>query len=154
MSRNFKRDLLMLWTKLLANNPSRTPSSYLYDDEYWFPSRQALPASIDNSSSSRVDSKPLQTNERKETNDRIYEKDRRKRNWIEWGIPAVAGTIAAVIVRLQVGDKVVGEITEHIGGSLALKLVNSSWLQVILAGITWYFIGSAMVELIETVRNR
>ncbi|XWS54346.1 hypothetical protein CRYUN_Cryun10bG0082200 [Craigia yunnanensis] len=48
---------------------TRIPSSYLYDDEYWIPSRQALPASTDNSSSSRVASKPLQTNEREETDD-------------------------------------------------------------------------------------
>ena len=69
---------------------TRIPSSYLYDDEYWIPSRQALPASTDNSSSSRVVSKPLQTNERKETDYQIYEKDRRKRNSIELGIPVVA----------------------------------------------------------------
>ncbi|XVF01768.1 hypothetical protein REPUB_Repub04eG0117600 [Reevesia pubescens] len=60
-------------------------------------SRQALPASTDNISGSRVASKPLQTKERKETNDQIYENDRRKRNWIEWGIPVVVATIAAVI---------------------------------------------------------
>ncbi|XP_022762463.1 chaperone protein dnaJ C76, chloroplastic [Durio zibethinus] len=133
---------------------ARIPSSYMYDDEYWIPSRQALPASSNNSYSSRVASKPLQTNEKKETDDQIYEIYRRKRNWIEWGIPVVAATIAAAIVRLQVGDKVVGEITEHVGGSLALTMVNSAWLQVILAGITWYLIGSAMVELIEFIRNR
>ncbi|KAK6241534.1 DnaJ domain - like 10 [Theobroma cacao] len=133
---------------------TRTPSSYLHHDEYWMPSRQALPASIHNSSSSKVSSKPLQTNERKETDDKIFEKDWRKRNPVDWGIPMVAAIIAAVIVRQQVGDRVVGEITEHIGGSLALTMVNSSWLQVILAGITWYLIGSAMVEVIETIRNR
>ncbi|XVE92927.1 hypothetical protein REPUB_Repub01dG0145900 [Reevesia pubescens] len=133
---------------------TRAPSSYLYDDEYWIPSRQALAAPIDNSSKSRVASKPLQTDKRKETYDQMREKDRRKRNWTEWGIPAMAATIAAVIVRLQVGDRVVGEITEHVGGSFALTMVNSSWLHVILAGITWYLIGSVMVELIETIRNK
>ncbi|XVF67005.1 hypothetical protein PTKIN_Ptkin10aG0085600 [Pterospermum kingtungense] len=133
---------------------TRIPSSYLCDDEYWVPSRQALPASIDNSTSSGVVSKALPTNERKETDNQNYEQYKRKRNSIEWGIPLVAATIAAVIVRLQVGDKVVGEITEHVGGSLALTMVNSSWLQVVLAGITWYLIGSAVVELIQSVRNR
>lgn len=139
-------------------NGTRTPSSYLYDDEYWVPSRQALPASIENnsssSSSSRAHSKPLQTKERKETGNQNYGKDTRRRNSIEWGIPVAAATIAAVIVRLQVGDRAVGEITEHVGGTMALTMVNSSWLQVGLAGITWYLIGSAMVELIEAVRNK
>ncbi|OMO62491.1 hypothetical protein COLO4_33051 [Corchorus olitorius] len=135
---------------------TRIPSSYLHKDDYWIPSRQALPASIhDNSTSSRsVASKPLQTEETKEKNDRVYAKVKRRRNWIEWGIPMVAATIAAGIVWVQVGDTVPGGITEHVGGHLALTMVNSSWLQVVLAGVTWYLIGSAMVEIVETIRNR
>ncbi|KAK8312068.1 hypothetical protein V6Z12_D01G015200 [Gossypium hirsutum] len=133
---------------------SRAPSSYLYDDEYWIPSRHALPASVENNSSSRVAPKPPKTNPRNETDNLHYGKDRRTRNSIEWGIPTVAAMVAAVIVRLQVGDRVAGEITEHVGGSLALTMVNSSWSQVILAGITWYLIASTIVELIETIRNR
>ncbi|KAB2095133.1 hypothetical protein ES319_A01G014900v1 [Gossypium barbadense] len=133
---------------------SRAPSSYLYDDEYWIPSRHALPASVENNSSSRVAPKPPKTNPRNETDNRHYGKDRRTRNLIERGIPTVAAMVAAVIVRLQVGDRVAGEITEHAGGSLALTMVNSSWSQVILAGITWYLIASTIVELIETIRNR
>ncbi|KAE8662296.1 hypothetical protein F3Y22_tig00113548pilonHSYRG00067 [Hibiscus syriacus] len=137
-----------------TTNGTRVPSSYLYDDEYWIPSRQALPASIENNSSSRVASKPSKTTESSKVNNRKYEKDRRTRSSMGWGIPMVAATVAAVIVRLQIGDRVAGEITEHVGGSLALTLVNSSWSQVILAGITWYLIASTMVELIETIRNR
>ncbi|KAK8706552.1 hypothetical protein V6N13_050113 [Hibiscus sabdariffa] len=107
----------------------RVPSNYLYDDEYWIPSRQALPASIENNCSSRVASKPSETTESSKADNRKYEKDRRTRNSMEWGIPMVAATVAAVIVRLQVGDRVAAEITEHAGGSLALTMVNSSWSQ-------------------------
>ncbi|GLT30906.1 hypothetical protein SLA2020_056810 [Shorea laevis] len=66
----------------------------------------------------------------------------------------MTATIAAFIVRLQVGGRVASEVEEHIGGSLALTIVNSSWMQVIVAGITWYCIGIAIVELVETFRNR
>ncbi|KAK8490820.1 hypothetical protein V6N12_011450, partial [Hibiscus sabdariffa] len=132
----------------------RVPSSYLYDDEYWIPSRHALPASIENNCSSRVASKPSKTTESSKADNRKYEKDRRTRNLMEWGIPMVAATVAAVVVRLQVGDRVAAEITEHAGGSLALTMVNSSWSQVVIAGITWYLIASIMVELVETIRNR
>lgn len=133
---------------------SRALSSYLYDDEYWIPSRYALPASVENSSSFGVAPMPSKTNPRNETDIRHYGTERRTRNSIEWGIPTVAAMVAAVIVRLQAGDRVAGEITEHVGGSLALTMVNSSWSQVILAGITWYLIASTIVELIETIRNR
>ncbi|KAL4271998.1 hypothetical protein GQ457_13G006600 [Hibiscus cannabinus] len=132
----------------------RVPSSNLYDDEYWIPSRHALPASIENNCSSRVASKPSKTTESSKADNRKYEKYRRTRNLMEWGIPMVAATVAAVVVRLQVGDRVAAEITEHAGGSLALTMVNSSWSQVVIAGITWYLIASTMVELVETIRKR
>lgn len=61
-------------------------------------------------------------------------------------VPAI---IAAVIIHLQVGEGTVGRLNEHVGGSFALEIVNSSWLQVTLAGITWYLIGLAMIGVVE-----
>ena len=46
-----------------------------------------------------------------------------------------------------------GVLTEHVYGSLALDIVNSSWLQVLLAGITWYIIGTIIVGLAEAIHN-
>jgi len=60
-------------------------------------------------------------------------------------------TVAAVIVRLQIGTESAGGIKDHMGGSLLVDVVNSSWLQVILAGTTWYLIGMAVVELVEAL---
>lgn len=63
----------------------------------------------------------------------------------------VPATIAAVIIHLQVGEGTIGGLNEHVGGSFALEIVNSSWLQVILAGITWYLIGAAMIGVVEAI---
>ncbi|GLT87119.1 hypothetical protein SLE2022_052180 [Rubroshorea leprosula] len=135
---------------------SRKQSNSLYHDEYWIPSRQALPASIDGfNDTSKVASKPLHTIKLKEKDDQVHnEHGKERRNSFEWGLPVMTATIAAVIVRLQVAGRVVSEVEEHIGGSLALTIVNSSWMQVILAGITWYCIGIAIVELVDTLWNR
>ena len=66
-------------------------------------------------------------------------------------VPAI---IAAVIIQLQVGEGTGGRLNEHVGGSFALEIVNSSWLQVTLAGITWYLIGLAIIGVVEAIRKR
>ncbi|CAN1121839.1 hypothetical protein LINPERPRIM_LOCUS2418, partial [Linum perenne] len=74
----------------------------------------------------------------------IWKKERKR----SLTIPVVAATVAAVLVHLQLGgNAVVGGLNEHIGGTVALDAVNSAWLQVSLAWITWFLIGSAAVEL-------
>lgn len=64
-------------------------------------------------------------------------------------IPTVIASVAAVIVGFESGDRMGGGLEEHLGGSMALEVVNSSFLQAILAGITWYLIGAAMVGLVQ-----
>ena len=46
-----------------------------------------------------------------------------------------------------------GGLTEHIYGSLALDIVNNSWLQILLVGIIWYIIGTIIVGLAEAIHN-
>lgn len=132
----------------------QAPSKYIYHDEYWIPSTQPLPASI-NGSSFNSTLEASQANESKNMNEKVYRVGQDKHwNPIRWEIPMVIATIAAVTTRLQIGEGSIGGLNAHIGGSLALEIVNSSWLQVTLAGITWYIIGMAMIGLVEAVRNR
>ncbi|TXG56916.1 hypothetical protein EZV62_018229 [Acer yangbiense] len=128
-------------------------SSNNTSDEYWFPSTQAIPDSTQISLSSKTASRNRKW---KETNEKRYKEveSNNTRNPIAMGIPVVIAAIAVAIVRKQVSQGVVGDIKEHIGGSLALDIVNSSWLPVILTGITWYFIGVAIVQLIQVIGNR
>lgn len=120
-------------------------------DEYWNPQTNALPSSIPVNSSEP----PLNKN-RKKTNKRSHEelKVETRRNPIAMGIPLVTAAIAAAIARIHVDQGMVGGLKNHVGGSFALNIVNSSWLQVISAGFIWYFIGVAIVEAIEVVGNR
>ncbi|XP_031272350.1 chaperone protein dnaJ C76, chloroplastic-like [Pistacia vera] len=137
---------------------TKTPSNYIYLEEYWSPSTQALPAPAPvpaPAASTHFNSSSGDSSEfsKKKTNEEYYREENR-RSPIARGIPIVTAAIAAGVVRMQVGEGVVGGLKEHIGGSLALDIVNSSWLQVILAGITWYYVGVGIVELIETTGNR
>ncbi|KAK2635720.1 hypothetical protein Ddye_030512 [Dipteronia dyeriana] len=127
-------------------------SSNNTSDEYWFPSTQPIPDSTQISLSSKTASRNRKW---KKTNEKQYkEVESNTRNPIAMGIPVVMAAIAVAIVRLQVSQGVVGDIKDHVGGSLALDIVNSSWLPVILTGITWYFIGVAIVQLIQVIGNR
>ncbi|KAJ6678122.1 CHAPERONE PROTEIN DNAJ C76 CHLOROPLASTIC [Salix viminalis] len=132
----------------------QAPSSSLYYEEYWSPSTQSIPSSINSSSSSsssRSTPETSRTKESKKLEKDDRREDRRQTNPIRWGIPMVPATIAAVIIHLQVGEGTIGGLNEHVGGSFALGIVNSSWLQVILAGITWYLIGAAMIGVVEAI---
>ena len=126
------------------------PSS---SSEYWTPSPFILPESTNNES----DPKPSPTTTIKKPKGDSYNKKFavskkiRHSNPYETGVPVGMAIVAAVVVRLQLGETA-GGIETHIGGSLLLDVVNSSWLQVILAGVTWYLVGMAAVELVAALR--
>ena len=145
-----------------SSSPTRKiPSNHLYDEEYWTPSVLALPDSTqDNSNySAAYNTKPSPTKESKDAEDRdhyrVDDKKKKKRPMI-WEVPAMAAVIASVIIRVQIGSEgATGGVKEHIGGSFALEIVNSSWLPVILAGITWFIIGAAITQVIvEAIHSR
>ncbi|MQL84576.1 hypothetical protein Taro_017089 [Colocasia esculenta] len=69
-------------------------------------------------------------------------------------IPAVIAALAAAVVRFDGGQGTSSGLKEHIGGTVALEIVNSFWLQVLLAGITWYLIGAAMAGLVAVLTGR
>ncbi|KAL1807540.1 hypothetical protein ACET3Z_024530 [Daucus carota] len=69
-------------------------------------------------------------------------------------VPLVLSMAAAVIVRAQIGEGSAGGLQDHIYGSFALEFVNSSWLPVILTGITWYLIGLYVAKVVEAVQSK
>ncbi|XAR56209.1 hypothetical protein NMG60_11036592 [Bertholletia excelsa] len=135
-------------------------------DEYWTPSQiLVLPedSSMEDISGSRR--KPSTSGS---DNKRDFVANMEKENSNEtqrysdhpftWGIPTVLATIAAAVIRLQlISEPDVsggGKLEEHIGGSLALQIINSSWLQVLLAALTWYLIGMAIVQLVAVLGSK
>ncbi|KAJ9140780.1 hypothetical protein P3X46_031384 [Hevea brasiliensis] len=130
--------------------PARQAPSNLYHDEYWIPSAGALPASTNKSGSKATSEATKHTKEPKVLDEKDYKTGDNQMNPIRWRAPMVIATIAAIIVR----DQAVGSLNKHIGGALALEIVNSSWLHAMLAGITWYIVGLGMIELVEAIRKR
>ncbi|GLT30901.1 hypothetical protein SLA2020_056780 [Shorea laevis] len=105
---------------------NRNQSNSLYHDEYWIPSRQALPASIDGfNDTSKVASKPLHTIKLKEKDDKVHNKHgKERRNSFEWGLLAMTATIAVVIVRLQVAGRVASEVEVIRGNTKSFKVLD------------------------------
>ncbi|CAK9148771.1 unnamed protein product [Ilex paraguariensis] len=127
--------------------------NYIYKDEYWTPSTLVLPEATKNSPTSRAASEQSPSTELKKLhNNNFVDQKKSRSNLFVQGVPLGAAIVAAVIVRLQVGEGVAGGLEEHLGGSLVLDIVNSSWLQVSLAGVTWYLIGMAIIELLESLK--
>ncbi|KAJ8618548.1 hypothetical protein MRB53_014734 [Persea americana] len=116
-------------------------------DEYWTPTL-SLPPLTNQSNSMPSSSPPVQQKVVEEATNMVTN-DEKWENPMSSTIPMVIGIVAAVIVGFESGDRMSGGLEEHIGGSMVLGVVNSSFLQAILAGITWYLIGAAMVGLVQ-----
>ncbi|KAJ0446586.1 putative DnaJ domain, Chaperone J-domain superfamily [Helianthus annuus] len=123
--------------------------------EYWTPTKYILPESPN--SKADPESSPS-TTFKKPNNGNLYNerygvpKKIQRSNPYEERVPVGLAIVAAVIVRLQLANTAAGGIETHVGGSMLVDVVNSSWLQVILAGVTWYLIGLAAVEIIAVLR--
>ncbi|CAH2044147.1 unnamed protein product [Thlaspi arvense] len=122
-------------------------------DDYWIPSNQALPSPVNNSSSKATSipqvtptKSPLQESS---TSRREYrrEKFRIKK------FPIGTAIVAVFMVQFQASYRA-SELKDHIGGSLALSIVNSPWQQILLAGVTWYFIGAMLLQLVEAIQSK
>ncbi|XP_061364854.1 chaperone protein dnaJ C76, chloroplastic [Gastrolobium bilobum] len=134
---------------------NQTPINCIHPEEYWAPSTYALPSSTINIvTPTPTTEKPSVTAKQKEKNERDPETYKNQDSPIRWGFPMVTAMIAVATVRLhEVGS--IDEVKQHVGGSLLpLDIVNSSWLQSVLAAATWYIIGMAVVELVAIVGNR
>lgn len=69
-------------------------------------------------------------------------------------LPVSVSIIATTVIQQMVRDDGASGLKEHIGGSMALELVNSHWMQVIQTGVTWYVIGMAVMGMVEMIARK
>lgn len=128
----------------------QTPLNFIHPEEYWTPSTHALPSSTRSTTTPTPLEKPsVTTTGQKKTNE-TYEN---QNSPIRWGLPMVTALTAVVTVQIHAVEST-RELQQHVAGSLALQIVNSSWLQCTLAAATWYMIGMAITELVAIIGNR
>ncbi|WJX17024.1 hypothetical protein P8452_06985 [Trifolium repens] len=131
-------------TSLNSNNP----------DEYWTPTTIVLPSSTTFTTPTQVKNHPSSSKGMKQRKKNDFEKYENENSPIKWGLPMVTSLFGMAAVRLhEVGTSTTVELKEHWGGPLALEIVNSSWLQYVLAAATWYMIGRVVVEFVANIGN-
>jgi hypothetical protein len=131
-------------TSLNSNNP----------DEYWTPTTIVLPSSTTFTTPTQVKNHPSSSKGMKQRKKNDVEKYENENSPIKWGLPMVTSLFGMAAVRLhEVGTSTTIELKEHWGGPLALEIVNSSWLQYVLAAATWYMIGRVVVEFVANIGN-
>lgn len=154
---NVKRLKAAAAARKQASTTARPKVSTNNTDEYWAPAPALVPpeatTSPDSGSEASVDSSPNRKTKIRPSSDELLRLRLDSANPIRWGVPIGTALVAIVVVRTQIGEPV-GGVTGHIGGSLLETVVNSSWLQCALAGVTWYLIGIFVVELVEIVRRK
>ncbi|KAL0351926.1 UNVERIFIED_CONTAM: Chaperone protein dnaJ C76, chloroplastic [Sesamum calycinum] len=132
--------------------PKETSSSNT--NEYWVPSALVLPETNTPGSGSKVVADPSPTRKTsRPSNAEFLNRRVDSGSPLPWGVPLGTAVVAAFVVRLQIGEPV-GGLQDHVGGSLVLAIVNSSWLQVVCAGVTWYLVAMYVVELVAALRRK
>lgn len=132
----------------------QAPLNCIHPEEYWAPSTFVLPSSTSSATPTPVDQKASVSTLGQKGKSESYPKTHENQNSpFRWGFPMVTALFAMATVRLhEVGSAY--ELKQHVGGSLALEIVNSSWLQYILAAATWYMMGMAIIEVVAIIGNR
>ncbi|KAH6796284.1 hypothetical protein C2S51_037270 [Perilla frutescens var. frutescens] len=132
--------------------PKESPANYPTD--YWVPAALALPQAITPDSASKPQVDPSPSRKTNPPSDAEFLNiNKQEGNPFGLVVPMGTSIVAAVVVLSQLGEPSSG-LKEHVGGSFALAVVNSPWMQVALAGVTWYLIGMYMVELVGALRRK
>ncbi|XP_058097895.1 chaperone protein dnaJ C76, chloroplastic-like [Magnolia sinica] len=135
------------------NSPptNQNPLNYRPGDDYWTPTH-ILPPPTHRSESKTSNSPPTRLKVKEETAGAVISK--KWRNPMSSWIPIAMALVSEFIVGFNGGDRTAGPgLKEHVGGSMVLEIINSPWLQVILAGLTWYLIGAAMVGAVQVLQS-
>lgn len=132
----------------------QAPLNCIHPEEYWTPSTHALPSSTRSTTTPTPLEKPsVTTTGQKKTNASDHETYENRNSPIRWGLPIITALTAVVTVQIHTVEST-SKLQQHVAGSLALQIVNSSWLQCTLAAATWYMIGMAITELLSIIGNR
>lgn len=141
--------------KQARENPKlaqKVASENIKPDEYWVPlSNIEVPEATVNKGTSEFT--PSWKSEKKNNRRNVAQKKKQNNPFVDF-VPLGLSIVAAVIVRAQIGEGSAGGLKDHIYGSFALEFVNSSWLPVILTGITWYLIGLYVAKVVEAVQSK
>ncbi|CAN6463417.1 unnamed protein product [Victoria cruziana] len=128
----------------------------LNSEEYWTPMR-TLPSPI-HSCKSTQGYEPVSKLRTENVNHLEWNKEWRRetehRNHRITIIPLVAAGSAAIATRLNGGSSISSGLKEHLAGPMALQIVNSLWLQVLLAAATWYVVGFMVLSLVRNIQNK
>ncbi|KAG7603179.1 Chaperone protein dnaJ C76 [Arabidopsis thaliana] len=128
-------------------------SAYLLGEDYWIPSNAALPSS-GNNNGSKASSNPQVTRKTFPSEEKPTSRRENRRQFRIKKFPIGTAIVAVFLVQYQASYREVSELNDHVGGSLALSIVNSPWQQILLAGVTWYFIGAMLLQLVEAVQHK
>lgn len=154
-----------------SNRGTMSHTSHPDEDDYWTPLSNALPAAASTSQSNSFNvsrsSKPntpaaaAGIGGKRSWKQTMQDGDNISGSKIKWVLPMGPALAAALLIAKLQGDEAAtttslggGGLKEHIYGSVALEIVNSSWLQIVLVGITWYIIGMIIVQLADGLQSR
>ncbi|KAG1359528.1 chaperone protein dnaJ C76, chloroplastic [Cocos nucifera] len=132
----------------------QSSTSYKHNEEYWTPILiLPAPSSSSSTSSNMLKSEPPPSTLLEDEKE-AKAIDKAKVSPLDLRASLAMAVISASVVGFRGGEMSGGGLKEHIGGSIALNIVNSFELQVLLAGVTWFVIGVISVRMVEALKNK
>ncbi|KAG6600118.1 Chaperone protein dnaJ C76, chloroplastic, partial [Cucurbita argyrosperma subsp. sororia] len=139
--------------KAKTEDKNGTTTKYIKDD-YWVPTTLALPVSTQTPIST-ISNPRVETKRSKESKDLDFEVGGGDHTSpMRLALPVLISIVATTVIQQMVTDDGASGLKEHIGGSVALELVNSHWMQLIQRGVTWYVIGIAVIGMVEMIARK
>lgn len=128
-----------------------TTSVYTRRDDYWTPQ-----LSLPSSASPVPDARQRQSvaphgHMRGATSSRNADAGDGRGVSIDLTAPLLMAILSAGVAGYNREEMAGGGLQDHVGGAVALGVVNSFELKVVLAGVTWFIIGAAVAGLIQVL---
>ncbi|KAJ4778323.1 Chaperone protein DnaJ [Rhynchospora pubera] len=125
-----------------------------YSDKYWNPVHILPSPSINRKAPTAASSEsPINVSSEQRSSKYAKGADTKKIR-LDIRTPSIMAILAASLVMYQ-GDKNAGiGVEQHMGGEIAMQIVNSFEMQVLLSGATWFMIGLAVVGLVEVLEMK
>ncbi|KAF3335369.1 Chaperone protein DnaJ [Carex littledalei] len=136
-----------------GGNPPRIEHSH--SERYWSPVHILPSPSIHRKATSTAPSQsPISVSSSEQSLKNAKGAEKTKKFRMDLRTPLIMATLAASVIAHQGANKAGIGVEQHMGGKMAMQIVNSFEMQVLLAGATWFVIGMAVVGLVEVLEMK
>lgn len=157
IKRPFTQRLLEAATRRKEQGGKRPSIEHSHGEKYWSPDHILPSPSIDSKATGKAPSQsPISISSEEQNSKNAEGASEMKRFRMDLRTPSFMAILASSVVAYQ-GENMnmsgIG-VQQHMGGEMAVQMVNSFEMQILLAGATWFVIGMAVGGIVEVLERK